>query len=261
MPAGPSVAPGAGPARLAGFGSLPEREVEGVALAVVDRDPLAGPHVFEFAVGELAVIGEAIDGVVDISVHGVGVGTGDEGLDEADDLRDGARNAGCDIWRDEAEQRGVGVERIDEPFGERRGVFSTLVGAPDDLVVDVGVVADKVDLPTTVPQVADHCVEGHEGAAMSDVGKVVHRDAADIEFDPPRLDGFKGPLGAGEGVEELEGVRGHGRVLCLCGGPVGCLPRRVRARQGRVGAGSAGCGRAADRDRQRLPKPCRGRPC
>ena len=56
-------------------------------------------------------------------------------------------------------------------------------GAVDDLVVDVGDVADVVDLEAARAQMARHQIEGDEGAAVADVDEVVDRRAADVEAD------------------------------------------------------------------------------
>ncbi len=58
--------------------------------------------------------------------------------------------------------------------------------ATDDLVVDVGDVADIGDVVAAVAQPALHQVEGHQHAAVADVAVVVNGDAADIHAHPRR---------------------------------------------------------------------------
>ena len=74
VPAGPARAPGRLPRRLAGLGRLPQGEVDRRALALVDLDPGAGrlQQVVEPAVGEVPVVGEALDREVHAGLGGVG---------------------------------------------------------------------------------------------------------------------------------------------------------------------------------------------
>src|ERR1700720_1048873 len=56
MPAWPSAAPGAWPARKRFVRWLPQNEVHGAALVRRNFDPRAGDHLVESAMGELAVV-------------------------------------------------------------------------------------------------------------------------------------------------------------------------------------------------------------
>src|SRR3989304_4560199 len=81
-------APAGRPRGLAGLGSLPEREVAWIALALVDVDAGPGEQLVEVLAGEPAVGREAPDLEVDVAVHHVGESAGDEALDERDHLGD-----------------------------------------------------------------------------------------------------------------------------------------------------------------------------
>ena len=85
VPAGAALAPRRVPGRLAGFGGLPEREVERVLLDVVDVDARAGLQVLDRLVAELAVVLELQRAVVHVAVDLVGVALVDERRDEVND--------------------------------------------------------------------------------------------------------------------------------------------------------------------------------
>ena len=72
------------------------------------------------------------------------------------------------------------------PRRPRRGT-ALLVGAVDDLVVDVGDVLDEADVEALPLQVAADHVEGQERARVADVDVVVDRRAADVHRDLARL--------------------------------------------------------------------------
>ena len=104
MPAGAAGAERGVPCLLAGLDGLPEGEVAvGVLLVLADVDAGAVFHVVEIFLGELAVLGVAVEAEVPGAVLGlVGDVLGGELLDEGDHLGDvlggvgdDARGAGC----------------------------------------------------------------------------------------------------------------------------------------------------------------------
>jgi hypothetical protein len=74
------------------------------------------------------------------------------------------------------------------------------IGAVDDLVVDVRVVAHVGDLEAARLQVAVDHVEDHVGAGVPDVAVVVDGDAADVHADLTGGDGCELFLAAGQGI-------------------------------------------------------------
>ncbi len=97
------------------------------------------------------------------------------------------------------------VEHADKAFGQlfRRGLL--LPGPVDDLVVDVGEVADIGDLEAPVTQVAHHHVKDQRRAGMADVAVVIGCDAADVHADMPLFQGHQGGFAAALGIEDLNG--------------------------------------------------------
>ena len=88
---------------------------------------------------------------------------------------DGRRQAG--------ERLHVLGERADVGFRQLDRRDAGLLGAGDDLVVDVGEVAHEGDVVAEEAQVAEHDVEGHQRARVADVRAVVDRHAADVHAD------------------------------------------------------------------------------
>jgi hypothetical protein len=186
VPPRPPFAPGGGPPRpvgLVGLRRLPEREVGLVALALAGLAPaLARALVDDVALGQLAVALELRGVVVHVAVVGdVREALRQQGLDVGDDAGDvlahprlgprGAAHQGghvVAVGRDEAV--GDGLRRL-------AGVDRDL----DDLVVDVGEVADVPDDEPLALEVAHQHVEDHRRPRVADVDVPVHRGAADVE--------------------------------------------------------------------------------
>src|SRR5215204_7190048 len=88
VPAGSPRPPRRLPARLARFGSFPEREVEWVLFPLVDLDARAGQQIIKIAVRQLAVTLERANSKVDVAVYRVGMSLVDETLHHGDDGND-----------------------------------------------------------------------------------------------------------------------------------------------------------------------------
>ncbi|MCY1209951.1 hypothetical protein D9M72_216200 [compost metagenome] len=95
----------------------------------------------------------------------------------ASDMVGGTR---LDIRTQHAETRLVLMHRRDHALHQRLERFSVLIGATNDLVIDVGDVAHVGKVVATMTQPARHHVEGHHHAGMADVAEVIDRHAADI---------------------------------------------------------------------------------
>ena len=145
------------PRRLAGLGSLPEREVADVVLRVlVGLDPLADAQLLRVEPGEPSVRRPRGDPEEDRAVGcPVGVATVEEPLDQVDDLRDVLRGAGQDVRRRHAQRRRVGEELLGPALGERLDRLADRGRALDDLVVDVGDVHHPADVVAAIAQVSD----------------------------------------------------------------------------------------------------------
>ncbi len=97
----------------------------------------------------------------------------------------------------------VFIEGSNVAIGDGPIVGSFLVGSPNDLVVDVGKVADKGDIVTVITEVAVDDVEDDGGTCMTDMAVVVNSYAADVK---PHLAGFQRDewlLGPGQGIVKL----------------------------------------------------------
>jgi hypothetical protein len=152
VPARTARAPGAVPGRLAGLGALPQHEVEGALLALVDLHARAGLHVVEVALAERAVAGEASDAVVHVAVGGVGEVGREQALDQRDDLRDVVGDPRLDVGAQAVQRVEVLVIRRGVLAGHRVDADALGRRATDDLVLHVGDVADEHHLDARRPQ-------------------------------------------------------------------------------------------------------------
>ncbi len=198
MPTGVADAPGAGPAHdVARFGGLPEGEIARVALLLEHGDARARLDLVQAAAGELAVVVEAVDVVVDAAVDLVGVAAGEEGLGHGDLLGYVAGGARLDVGALEAESVHVGEVAGGEQLGDGHRVQAAAAGLGDDLVLAlvgvVGQVADVGDVlhvghfVAAVAQPADHQVEAEVALGVADVGVAVDGRAADVHADLRRV--------------------------------------------------------------------------
>jgi hypothetical protein len=119
------------------------------------------------------------------------------------------RRLGLVIRTEDAEPVIVLVHRLRETCRQRLHAFIVFSGALDDLVVDVGDVADKDDLVTAVLQIPPHDVEGDLRTRMAHVAEVIDRIAAHIDAHDARFDGSKFFLAPRIRVEDLHRSRAH----------------------------------------------------
>ena len=167
---------------------LPEGEVARVALAA--RVGVAGGlHVVDALAGQLAVRRPAAHVEVDVAaavLGGVGVAARDELLDELDDLGDVAGGARLVGRRQHVDRGERGVELALHRRGEGVPVHALLGGLGEDLVVDVGDVADEVDLVAGDGEPAAEHVEVDRGAHVPDVRLRLHGQPAHVDAGPAR---------------------------------------------------------------------------
>src|SRR5688572_5440773 len=203
VPAGSPVAPRAGPRGLARLGALPEREVVAVLLAGIDL--LAGLHVLEPAMRELAVLGKTANAEVDAAARdGVGEAALHQAADQREHVVDVERGAGLVGGREAAERRGVTAEAGDLALGERRGRDAFFLRAADDLVVDVGEVPDERHAKAARAQPAIEHVGGDQRTRMADVRGRVDGDAAPVEPHVAGLPWHERLLPPGKRVREAQ---------------------------------------------------------
>ncbi|CAB4702287.1 unannotated protein [freshwater metagenome] len=195
VPAGASGPPGRGPGcgrrlRLL-LPALPQREVAGVALAT-QIGVLGRLHVVDALVGQLAVRRPAADVEVDVArpvLRGVGVAARDQLTDQLHHLGD-VTGGGRLVGGRRDVEGGVGlVELAVHRVGEVVPGPALFGGLGEDLVVDVGDVADEGHLVVEVTQPALQDVEVDPRAHVADVRLGLHRQTADVDARLPLLQG------------------------------------------------------------------------
>ena len=143
-------------------------------------------HVVDLVTGQPAVFGVAQHVEVDVAAAPytwVGAAHLDQPLDQLHHLRDVAGSPRFDRRREDAQRVVGGGERALEgrgPFPPRPVSRSGLV---QDLVVDIGDVADERDVTAARRQPASQDVEGHPAAHVTDVGQTLHGGAAQVDGD------------------------------------------------------------------------------
>ena len=244
---GPARAPQRLPRRLAGRRGLPQDEVERVALVGVVR--IAAPlgrqrqHGRPVQVADLAEPRERRHAEVHAATGLVGVAGLEHHPDEAEDVGDGRGGPRLAERRQEPEGLHVGVEAGHLLGRQVEVVHAELAGLAQDVVVDVGDVADALGLVAQVPQPALQHVVGQVGGGVAEVGGVVRRDAAGVHrHDRARLERHHRPPG---GVVEAHRA---GRRRSRSGRPVSRMAAWVlyrRLTSSRAGV-SASMARALD---------------
>jgi hypothetical protein len=191
--------------RLFRLGRLPQHEVEGIQFAAGHRHPLAGTQVVERLAAEAPVAGELAHGEDHVAVFGrVGVAVVLQALDHSQHLRHILGGARFGVGTCNAERRLVLMHRLDETAGQRRDRLAVLHGSTDDLVLDVGDVANVGHAIAAGPQPALDRIEGDEHAGVAHMAIVVDRHAADVHANLPGLQRDEGFLAAGQRVVELQ---------------------------------------------------------
>ncbi len=151
-----------------------------MTLALIHLDPRPGLHILQVALGQLQVVAKGLHGKVDIAGSGIGMAVVDQALDNGDDIVDMVGCLGFDGGTQHPQPVHVLVKGGNVAIRDGAVITAFLVGPVDDLVVDVGIVADIGHLIPAKTQVAVDHVKDDPGPGMADVAEVVDRHAADI---------------------------------------------------------------------------------
>jgi len=191
MPAGPAQAVGAfplGPLGFAGLGRFPQHEIERIALLAVHRHAFASLQLIGRLARELAVAVELAHGVIHVAAGGgVGQALVLELAHDAEHLRHVVGGTGIVRGTLDAQRIEITVHLADHAVGEFTDRFAVFQCAADDLVLDIRDVAHESHTQPRSAEPAPHYIEGHGGARMADVAKIVDRDAAHVH---PHVAGF-----------------------------------------------------------------------
>lgn len=183
-------------------GGHPQHRVERILLARALRVAAAlcgqQPHRLGVQVGHLAEVRVGLDGEVHIAVELVGGAGVPEAFDERDDARYRLHRADVVLRRKHAQGGHVLAEEGRLAFGELGPVLTVAHGPLQQRIVHVGHILDIVNLPLGVEPHALNEVERVVGRRMTHMGRVVRRDAADVDAGDGT--GVKGDPSAGRGV-------------------------------------------------------------
>ncbi len=227
------------PARLARAGGHPEHRVEGVLLAgaLGVAAALGGeqPHGRRVEAGDLTEVRVGVDGEVDVAFEVVGGARLPQPLDEGHDARYGLD--GSDVVARGQHPQGGHVLAEERRLALRQlGPVLTVAHGPlQERIVHVGHVLDVVNLPLGVEPHALNEVERVVGRRMTHVGRVVRRDAADVDAGDGT--GVKGDPSAGRGVVDPKVAALAGQGGDLRSGP-GMHVMSVTGRSFRIRTGS-----------------------
>ena len=221
VPAGTPRAPRAVPGGLTRSLGAPQQAVERVLLArAVGVAAALGEdlqHGLAVEAGDRPEVRVSGHREVEVVVHAVDRARLVEALDERDDLRDGLDGADVVGRRQDAQGLHVVTEELRLALGQLDPVDLDLLGALEQRVVDVGDVLDVGHVVAGVAPGAVEQVEADVGRGVAHVGRVVGRDAADVEAGRPLGTGLD--EGAGGGV-----VQAHHRARHRQSGNVGGRP-------------------------------------
>src|SRR5690606_1440515 len=148
VPTGPTRAPGRVPMGLAWLGALPQGEVERVALGLVRLDPGAAAHLVGVTARQPAVVLVGADGEVDVAAGLIGHPLVDEDLDQILHPGDVLGGPGLDVGIGSPQASIALAEPLLHLGGIGGDVLAGLGRLFDDLVLDVGDVADEGDVVT-----------------------------------------------------------------------------------------------------------------
>ena len=184
VPAWAAAPPRRVPADFGVVGGFPEREIERVLFFFF---VLYAPRVAQFVdflIAQGAVVVSRAHPKVDVARGGdVGGADVEQGLNEADYLGDRLRGLGADVGFGVAEPAFVGEHGFGIELGDGLGRGRFARGFVDDLVVNIGDIADVTQVVAEIAQMARDDIEGDRGATVADVAHVVNRNPANVHFD------------------------------------------------------------------------------
>jgi hypothetical protein len=194
VPAGPPLAPRAGPAGvLVVLAPLPQREVEAVLLEIVGAGLLPLVHLVRITVGELAVGGVGAHPEVHVAARLVRVARDDQRLDQLHDRLDRLRRLRLVVGAAEAETVRVGGVVGDHLLGVLSRGHSALPSRVVDLVVDVGEVDHQGRPVALVLEEPPQDAEDDVGPRVADVDRAVGGRAARVDADLAGRPGLERP--------------------------------------------------------------------
>ena len=237
MPSRPAVAPGGRPAWLAGFGRFPQHEIKRITLVFIHIHTRTGAQVLQLLAGQLSVVLEAADRIIDITVFTlVGITFLQQGPDHGQDVIHRLGGAWFKIRPQHAQCVSILVHRGNKTFGERLDALTIFLRTLNNLVINISNITHVCHFIAKTAQVPDDHVKHHQHASMAEVAQVIDRHAAYVHTHLARLDRHKFFFPACPGVEQFQhasGLRWHCRAV------------RVSAQTVYRAARSTGAGRRA----------------
>ena len=106
-----------------------------------------------------------------------------------------------------AKRIGVFVHEADKAIGQLTDRFAVFLGAPDDLVVDIGDVAHVGQIKTACAQPALNHVKNDQHTSVAKVAVVIDGHAADVHANLAGFDGDKLLLFPHKGVIDFQHFR------------------------------------------------------
>ncbi len=217
VPAGATRAKHAGPFGVVGFfgfGALPQHGVERVLFAFAHRHALTSAQIIERFAAQLPVVGK----VPDRQIHVTGVFTARTGtavraigqtllfqsLDHVQHRGHMVGGAGLKAGALDVEGVKVLVHGVDHAAGQGANALTVFQSTANDLVVNVGDVANISHLVSRNLEPALHHIECHVGAGMTDVAVIVNRQTANIQSDMAWLNRRKHLQLAGQCVVDAQ---------------------------------------------------------
>ena len=180
---------------------LPQYKVERVFLGAGHGHTLAGTQIVERFTGEFAVTGELAHGEVDVAVAAlIGQAFVFQRTDEVEHFLHVFGGAGFFGRSKHAEGIAVFVHGSNVTIRQLLNGFTTLVGAVNDFVVDIGNVAHVLDLITLCHQPAVDHIEHDHDPGMAQVTEVVNGHPADVHTHLPRMNRLQRSFFTSEGV-------------------------------------------------------------
>ena len=187
VPARPAGAPRAVPERFAGFGALPEGEIHGMTLAVIDFDARAGFHVIQTAAAQMAVCCKILNAEIYIAVHHISVTFLDQRPDHIDNFLHVARYSRIEVHPANIQAIHHFEIRLDIPVGQFIPGNSRFRRSVDNLVIHIRKVLDMSHRQALPFKIAVNDIPDDKWAGIADMRMIIGRHAADVNLDLPRF--------------------------------------------------------------------------